>query len=82
MRVPGRGVGLARAGDEPAAAATGICPGHCDSTGHESKSSHPNIYRNGRGGLTGAAGQPFFTDEIAANDAGNRFPYQGYVKLS
>jgi len=58
--------------------------GQYDSNGHEiqGQCQHPIIYGSGRGGLTGAAGQLFFTDEIAANDADNRFPYQGYLKFS
>ena len=56
--------------------------GQYDATGHEiqGQCQHPIIYRSGRGGLTGAAGQLFFTDEIADNDVDNRFPYQGYLK--
>jgi hypothetical protein len=32
--------------------------------------------------LTGAAGQLFFIDEIAANEADNKFPYQGYLRVA
>lgn len=58
--------------------------GQYDPTGHEiqGQCQHPIINRTGRGGLAGANGQLFFTDEIAANDADNRFPYQGYFRIS
>ncbi len=55
-----------------------------DSSGHEiqGQCQHPIINHSGRGRLTGAAGQLFFVDEIATNEADNRFPYQGYLNLS